>query len=74
MGLITHFRRQVVEQYFPSGSHHGQPAAGVFQLADVARQTRARRKSAFDAWFEQQRKADAPADRDPIIADAKSTS
>ncbi|MCR5860338.1 hypothetical protein [Mesorhizobium sp. J428] len=44
------------------------------KLADVARQTRARRKSAFDAWFEQQRKADAPADRDPIIADAKSTS
>lgn len=34
------------------------------KLPEVARQTRARRQAEFDAWFEQQRKADAGTDPD----------
>lgn len=43
------------------------------KLPEVARQTRARRKTEFDVWFEQQRKADATTDRDTPIANERST-
>ena len=43
------------------------------KLPEVARQTRAGRKAESNAWFEQQRKADATADPDMAIANERST-
>lgn len=44
------------------------------KLPEIARQTRARRKAEFDAWFEQQRTSDAGKTAGITVADEESPS
>lgn len=34
---LAQFRRQIIDQHFPTRGHDGQPATGVFQLPHIAR-------------------------------------